>query len=105
MRQDERTLEVHLFYDLQSRERFAETHLGVPKHLLTAFAKLLLGLVDGSALLRAEDDGALPCGDLGRRQRNLALLHSRNSTLNGFKVRHKPFIGLAVQVESLAPDA
>ena len=103
--QDERALKAYLLYHLQGGEGFAETHFGVPKHLLAALTELLLGLVDSLALLGPEDDGTSVGGDFCGCQRSLALLHGSDGALDGFEVRDKPFVGLTIDVESLPFDA
>ena len=57
------TCEVLFFDHLQGRERLAESHLGIPQHLVALFEPLA-GLADGLLLLRTEDDGRLAVGDV-----------------------------------------
>ena len=55
--QDERPPEIHVLDHLQGREGLAETHLGVPEHLV-AFPELPFRLLNGFPLFGAEHNGA-----------------------------------------------
>jgi hypothetical protein len=58
MGKNQSTAEIHVFHHLQGGQRLAETHLGVPKHLVT-FLELLLGLFNGFALFGTEHNRCL----------------------------------------------
>ena len=105
MSEDEDAAEVAMFLDdLQSRERFAETHFGVPEHLI-AFLELLERLVDSLALFGAEPDGRLPDSNLRAFQGFAALLDSGDGSLGSFEVATEPLVGTVDLVENFPFDA
>ena len=55
--QDERPPEIHVLDHLQGGECLAETHLGIPEHLVT-FPELSFRFLNGFPLFGTEHDGA-----------------------------------------------
>ncbi len=104
MGEDERTGIAFLFDDLQGRECLAETHLGVPEHLV-AFLKLFDGPIDGVSLLGTEDDGCLLMAYLVGVEACLAVLDGLYGTFHSLEVTAVPFVGTLDLVECLLLDA
>ena len=90
--QNECPPEIHVLDHLQGGQGLAETHLGVPQHLI-AFLELPLGLVDGFPLLGTEDDWASPVCHLSRQKGFLALLDGCDGTFHNIQVGDEPFVG------------
>ena len=102
--EDKDAAEVATFLnDLQSRERFAETHLGVPEHLI-AFLELAQSLIDSLALFGAELDGRLPDSYLRAFQGFAALLDSGDSSLGSFEVAAEPLVCTVHLIKHFAFD-
>ena len=97
---DKRAPEIHVLDHLQGGECLAETHLGVPEHLV-AFPELLFRLLNGFPLFGAEHNGAAPVRHLAQQEGFLALLDGCNGTFYHIERGDKPFISLVLLVKHL----
>ncbi len=99
--EDKCTPELHQFYHLKGGQSLAETHLGVPKHLIALF-ELLESLLDGFLLFGSEDNRRTVFGYLARTERLAPLFKGRNSGFGGFEVAIKPLVGIVFGIENFA---
>ena len=96
---DDGTLHLHILRYTKCAERLAETHLGIPKHLIVAM-ELFLCFLYSCILFRAKNDGILCLAHIARMKACLPMFYGCNGFRHRFKITAIPFVGTFYRVEN-----
>ena len=100
MGKDDGTLHFQISCHTERTQCFAETHFGVPQHLIALF-ELLFGLFYSSLLLWTKHNRILCGADITGVKARLSMLDSRNRFLYGFKVTTIPLVSSFNRIKDL----